>query len=248
MVGVEDQIRRLVSPCNLCRGPISAAEAVVERYGPRPVMRLAAVALACLAVGGCADDSGRARRPVPVDAYGEDPFVDAGTRDAVCRGGEAANRAGRVALADYLAESWPDVLAVLGYECREVDFPTESYPDCDGEIEPDSSTCWSTHASGRAIDVVVGGDLNTPTADGVALGDRIVTAFLAEQEGVAHSLARITGVQQILWNDRCWTPSDRDVLAATEMERCGIPNHDNHVHLTLSNAGADGLTSWYRRE
>lgn len=248
MVGVEDQIRRRRSPCNF-RRRISAADAFVERYGPRSVIHSAAVALACLGVGACADDAGRARVPVvSVDPYGEDPFLDAGTRDAVCRNGEAADRVGRAALAAYIAESWPDAFAVLGFECREINLPTDSYPDCDGELEPDSSTCWSTHASGRAIDIVVGGDLNAPTPDGVTLGDRIVTAFLAEQDGVAHSLARVTGVQQILWNDRCWTPADRDVLTATEMERCGIPNHDNHVHLTLSNAGADGMTSWYRRE
>jgi hypothetical protein len=210
------------------------------------VIRSIAVALACLGVGACADDSGRAGLPVvSVDPYGEDPFLDAGSRDAVCRDGAAADRVGRAALAAHIAEAWPDVTSVLGYECREINLPTGSYPDCDGEVEPDRSTCWSTHASGRAIDVVVGGELNEPTPDGIALGDRIATAFLAEKDGVAHFLARVTGVEQILWNDRCWTTADRDVLAAAEMARCGIPNHDNHVHLTLSNAGADGLTSWY---
>ena len=203
---------------------------------------------ACVVLFGCADDSGRARSfPATVDAYGTDPLVDSGTREAICRDGEAANRPGRAALAAYLTESWPDALAVLGYECREVDNPSPSYPDCDGEIEPSTSTCWSTHASGRAIDVVVGGELNEPTTAGLALGDRIVTSFLEARHGVAHHLARITGVEQILWNDRCWTPTDREVLAAADMRRCGVANHDNHIHLTLSNAGADGVTSWYTR-
>lgn len=225
------------------------AEAFGERYGPRPVIRSAAVALACLGAGACADDSGRARGPVvTVDPYGEDPFLDSGTRDAVCRNGDAADRVGRAALAAYLAASWPDALAVLGYECREINSPSEPNPDCDGELEPASSTCWSTHASGRAIDIVIGGDLNAPTPDGVALGDRIVTSFLESDDGVAHHLARVTGVEQILWNDRCWITDDRDVLTAADMRVCGIPNHDNHVHLTLSNAGADGMTSWFRRE
>jgi hypothetical protein len=180
-----------------------------------------------------------------VDPYGTDAFVDAGTQDEVCRDGESANRPGRAALAAFLDRSWPAAVAVLGYECREIDNPSPSYPDCDGEVEPASSTCWSTHASGRAIDVVVGGELNEPTPEGVALGDRIVTSFLAPRDGVAHHLARVTGVQQILWNDRCWIPSDVDVLSAADMRRCGIANHDDHIHLTLSNAGADGLTSWY---
>ena len=209
-------------------------------------VQVAGLAALCVTAFACADDSGRARLPdVTVDPYGTDPWSDVGTRDDVCRGGEAANRPGRAALAAFLDEAWPDVVAVLGYECREINNLTEWNPDCDGEVEPLSSTCWSTHASGRAIDVVVGGDLNEPTPEGVELGDLIVDAFLAEHDGTVHHLARVTGVQEILWNDRCWRTDDRDVLTAAAMTRCGIPNHDNHIHLTMSNAGADGLTSWY---
>lgn len=213
----------------------------------RPSVRHAGLVALCVSALGCADDSSRARPSVAtIDPYGTDPWQDVGTRDDVCRNGEAAHRPGRAALASYLDEAWPDVVEVLGFECREINNPIMS-PDCDGEVEPVSSTCWSTHASGRAIDVVVGGELNAPTPDGIALGDRIVDAFLAESGGVPHHLARVTGVEQILWNDRCWTPDQRDVLTAAAMSECGIANHDNHVHLTLSNAGADGLTSWYQR-
>jgi hypothetical protein len=73
-----------------------------------------------------------------------------------------------------------------------------------------------------------------------------VSAFLAEVDGTAHHLARVTGVQQILWHGRCWMPDHDEVTAATDMRRCPITGHDNHVHLTLSEVGADGETSWYR--
>jgi hypothetical protein len=95
--------------------------------------------------------------------------------------------------------------------------------------------------------VVVGGEPDLATPDGEMLGDEIVDAFLAEHGAVAHHLARVTGVQQILWNGRCWHPEDRAVVRASEMRRCDVRGHANHVHLTLSDAGADGTTSWYRR-
>jgi hypothetical protein len=113
--------------------------------------------------------------------------------------------------------------------------------------ELSSAAPWSTHAAGRAIDVVVGGQPNLPTPESVALGDMIATAFLAERGGVAHYLARVTGIQEIIWNDRCWHPEDADVTSAADMKACSIRGHDNHVHLTLSEDGADGLTSWYER-
>ena len=96
--------------------------------------------------------------------------------------------------------------------------------------------------------MVVGGSLNSPTPEGVALGDEIVTWLLAARNGHGNYWARKMGIQQILWNDRCWSgqrDDDRRVMSADAMRRCGIANHDNHVHLTLSDPGADGLTSWY---
>jgi hypothetical protein len=178
-----------------------------------------------------------------VDDYGREPTIDAGTREEICRGGAAANRPGRVLLAAFIAERWPEIEGVLGFECREITLA--EIAGCDGEVEPVTSECWSTHASGRAIDVVVGGEPNVPTPEGIALGDEIATAFLAERDGVAHYLARVTGVQEIIWNDRCWRPDSVDVVRAEDMVPCSIPGHDNHVHLTLSSTGADAETSWY---
>ncbi|HET9200504.1 MAG TPA: hypothetical protein VFO84_05960 [Dehalococcoidia bacterium] len=181
--------------------------------------------------------------PAPLDDYGDDPIVVSGTIEEVCRGGEAANRVGRASLAAYIDETWPEAISVLGYECRELFDPTT--PGCDREFDPKYSDCWSTHAAGRAIDVVVGGEPDQPSAEGLLLGDAIVTAFLASRDGEPHYLARVTGVQEIIWNDRCWHPEDEDVAEAAAVPACPIPGHDNHVHLTLSEDGADGLTSWY---
>jgi hypothetical protein len=177
-----------------------------------------------------------------VDPYGTDLNKEIGYRWDVCR----AYRDGRVELIRFLAAQFPAIHELQGYACREIVEP--GTPDCDGEWEPDYSTCWSTHAAGRAIDVIVGGELNSPTPEGVALGDEIVTWLLASRHGYDNYWARKMGIQQILWNDRCWSgqrSDDQSVTSAGAMRWCGIANHDNHVHLTLSNAGADGLTSWF---
>jgi hypothetical protein len=212
------------------------------------------VVLAASTLGGCASDGARPATDAPagttagttagtIDAYGGDPFVVSGTREEVCRGGAAAERPGRRALASHIDRTWPEVVDVQGYDCREIMDPTQ--PGCDRELEPPRSDCWSTHAAGRAIDVLVGGEPDAATPEGMALGDRIVTAFLATDAGNRHHLARIAGVQEIIWNGRCWRPADQDVASADQMRTCAIPGHANHVHLTLSDAGADGRTSWY---
>jgi hypothetical protein len=181
-------------------------------------------------------------RGAPVDPYGSDANKEVGYRWDVCRAG----RDGRLELIRFLAAQFPAIHELQGYACREISDPRS--PGCGGRWEPDHSTCWSTHAAGRAIDVIVGGGLNSPTPEGVALGDEIVTWLLAERNGSTNYWARKMGVQQILWNDRCWSgqrDDDRQVTSAAALRWCGIANHDNHVHLTLSNRGADGLTSGY---
>jgi hypothetical protein len=211
------------------------------------VVLAALIDLALVACGGEGPDSRSVVPPAPtttIDAYGTDPNAASGPRQAVCRNGAAADRPGRVELAAYIDDRWPRVVSVLGFECREINDPSD--PACRGRVRPRRSRCWSTHAAGRAIDIVVGGAADRGTPAGISLGNRIVSAFLAEVDGTAHWLARVTGVQQILWHGRCWTPDDAEVTAATDMTRCPVRGHDNHVHLTLSEAGADGETSWYR--
>lgn len=179
---------------------------------------------------------------------GDDPRRITGTMAQVCGSNDArANRSGRRRVRDFVLRTWPAVQSVGGFACREINSGTA---ECDGTWRPAYSTCWSTHAAGRALDVMVGGELNSPTAQGIALGDRIVNWLIARRGGYNGYYARTMGVMQILWHDRCWDPanfsSDRHVTRVADMRRCGIANHDNHPHLTLTNDGADGATSWFR--
>jgi hypothetical protein len=190
---------------------------------------------------GPANDKSTTAGVATLDAYGKDANRIAGKREAVCR----PNRDGRVELIMVLSEQFPAVKSWLGYSCREI---SGGGADCNGQFAPAYSTCWSTHAAGRAIDVMVGGQLNRSTSEGIVLGNQIADWLLATRRGEPQWYLRKMGIQQILWNDRCWDSqrtSDRLVTSAAGMRRCGIANHDNHVHLTLSNAGADGLTSWF---
>jgi hypothetical protein len=209
---------------------------------PPPASITSAGDLAIAGYGrGPANDTSATAGVVTIDEYGTDPNRISGPREAVCR----PQREGRVELIMVLSEQFPGVKAWLGYSCREI---AGGGADCNGQVAPPSSTCWSTHAAGRAIDIMVGGDLNRSTPGGVVMGNRIADWLLATRRGHAHWYVRKMGIQQILWNDRCWDaqrPSDRTVTRASGMRRCGISNHDNHVHITLSDRGADGLTSWF---
>lgn len=182
---------------------------------------------------------------------GDDPRRISGTRDEVCGpNNESANRRGRRILGDFFQDrwSWIDDGDLGGFACREINSGTA---ECDGTWYPARSTCWSTHAAGRALDIMVGGDLNQPDPPvGKARGDAIVNWLIARRAGYNGFYARTMGVMQILWNDRCWDPgnysSDRQVTSVSQMRRCGIANHDNHPHLTLTNDGADARTSWFQ--
>ena len=135
------------------------------------------------------------------------------------------------------------------YSCRERwDF--ENDPDCNGTIvdpvqRPNFfSTCWSNHSQGRAMDIMVGsngyGGYNT------ARGRAIIRWLLAPDEaGNQNARARRLGVQQILFDDRCWdADGDRGTDWWSDMRECGIGHHD-HVHIDLTVNGASGNVSWW---
>jgi hypothetical protein len=134
------------------------------------------------------------------------------------------------------------------YYCRER-WDTASDPDCNGQIinpvtNPNFVTdCWSNHARGRAIDVMVGqagGGYNRTR------GINIVNWLLAtDANGNANANARKLGIQQILFTDRCWNAEgDRGITSWANMRECGIGHHD-HVHLDLSINGANGNVSYW---
>jgi hypothetical protein len=134
------------------------------------------------------------------------------------------------------------------YACRERWNAAEE-PDCNGTLVNPAvdpmfrSTCWSNHAQGRALDLMVGsagGGYNS------ARGNAVVNWLLARDANGNYSAnARRLGVQQILWRDHCWnTDDDRGVTSVRRMRECGI-GHFDHVHIDLTRRGARGRTSYW---
>ena len=77
-------------------------------------------------------------------------------------------------------------------------------------------------------------------------GLAIVNWLLArDAQGNVNSNARKLGIQQILFDDRCWnSDGDRGIASWTAMRPCGIGHHD-HVHLDLTINGANGNVSYW---
>ena len=139
-------------------------------------------------------------------------------------------------------------LAGTMYACRER-WDAVNDPDCNGTVvnpatNPDFfSTCWSNHARGRAIDIMVGQSGGTYNS---SRGRAIISWLLAKDSyGNQNAIARRLGVQQILFGDRCWnSEGDRGIAGWTDMRECDIGHHD-HVHIDFTEAGAAGDTSYW---
>lgn len=135
------------------------------------------------------------------------------------------------------------------YACRER-YDAANDPDCNGTVvnpatNPTfSSTCWSNHARGRAFDVLVGG--SAASGYNRTRGLAIVNWLLAtDAQGNVNSNARKLGVQQILFDDRCWnSDGDRGIGSWSKMRECGI-GHRDHVHVDMTLLGADGNVSYW---
>jgi len=166
-----------------------------------------------------------------------DPDIAKGKREDVCREDRPGTRALRALLMKTFRPR-----ATGGDRCRE-----KINRSCPGRFKPPYSNCWSNHANGRAIDVIV----SVGAARGAerAKGDRIADWLLAtDSAGHTHARARRLGVQEILWRGLCWNArrdSGRAVKRVQDMRKCGIENHDDHPHLSLTHAGADKKTSWW---
>jgi hypothetical protein len=108
----------------------------------------------------------------------------------------------------------------------------------------------SEHKDGRAFDWRA--DVRKPRQRRAAYGF-IAKALATDAQGNAHALARRMGIMYIIYNDRIWS-SYRDFAprpylnsGCKKRKRCSATlRHRNHVHLSLSFAGAAAQTSWYR--
>ena len=186
-----------------------------------------------------------ARLTVPaIDDFVYDDLVVEGYAREVCNG---SLRRGAAWAFTELTSRFGGTAGTM-YYCRER-WDVATNPDCDGQLvdplrTPNFfSTCWSNHAQGRAIDIMVG---RQGSGYNTARGTAIVNWLLAsDSAGNQNAKARQLGVQQILFNDRCWnSDGDRGISSLSQMRKCGI-GHFDHVHLDFTIRGAEGLTSYW---
>lgn len=107
----------------------------------------------------------------------------------------------------------------------------------------------SEHKDGRAIDWTMSA---TSRADRRTVNAFLERLFATDAEATPHALARRMGVMYVIWNDRIWSSyrqfAARDYLSSgcKSRSRCSRTlRHRDHVHISLSTAGAKAQTSWY---
>jgi hypothetical protein len=100
----------------------------------------------------------------------------------------------------------------------------------------------SEHEQGRAWDLMT---------KSLEHGQGIVDALLAPDPvtGEPHALARRAGIMYIIWNHQIWRayPYAGAPAGSWGPYTGGESAHTDHLHISFSKAGADGLTSLYDR-
>jgi hypothetical protein len=107
----------------------------------------------------------------------------------------------------------------------------------------------SEHKDGRAFDWT----LDATDLDDQATADAfIIEAFADDELGDTDALARRMGIMYVIWNDKMYAAWDgfepKNYLSSgCRSRRTCSPTlrHRDHMHISLSKAGAQGLTSWY---
>ena len=133
--------------------------------------------------------------------------------------------------------------------CSRSTYPGTTYAisrACGSDVMPTTE-----HYDGRAVDWFT----NVRTAEGKSRGNALVNWLTAEDaRGNVAANARRLGVMYIIWNNRIWgayRPADGwrpyAGCAGTPSPGSDTTCHRNHVHLSLSWAGAMGRTSWWTR-
>ncbi len=118
-----------------------------------------------------------------------------------------------------------------------------------GTLRSCSSGGQSEHKDGRAFDWM----LDVRNADDRALAEAfLIEAFADDEVGDTDALARRMGVMYVIWNDRMYAAWDgfepKKYLSSGCRTRksCSVTlRHRDHLHVSLSRAGAKGRTSWY---
>ena len=118
-----------------------------------------------------------------------------------------------------------------------------------GTLRSCSSGGTSEHKDGRAFDWM----LDARDADDRAIADAfLIEAFADDELGDTDALARRMGIMYVIWNDRMYAAWDgfepkRYLSSGCSKRRtCSQTlRHRDHVHISLSKAGARADTSWY---
>lgn len=109
----------------------------------------------------------------------------------------------------------------------------------------------SEHQEGRAFDWTVQA---TRKADRVRVNRWLAALLATGPSGEAHELARRMGVMYVIWNDKMYasyrqfapTPYVYSSCRGKPLKKCSATfRHRDHVHVSLSRAGAQARTSWY---
>ena len=192
---------------------------------------VAALALAALTVlhadpAGAAPVVPAVPTALPVAAEALADYVPATSCDATAK-------AGTVALGTLLTRTYPGTTFGGGRDCGADALST------------------SEHYDGRAVDWMT----TVRTTTGKARGDAVVSWLLAtDTNKVAYANARRLGVMYIIWNNKIWgsyRPADgwREYSGCSAKEKSGTAYdtacHRDHVHLSLSWAGAMKRTSFW---
>lgn len=208
----------------LLDGPPVLHSVALPLRSPRTTLGLAAVLFAALVVGlgpGVA----------PARAIGSSPLVDAPASYEPQTTCTTTPHPGTVALAKWLMATYRATGSM-------------------GMIRGCKVGGTSEHKDGRAFDWRA--DVRKPRQRRAAY-DFIAKALATDAQGNAHALARRMGIMYFIYNDRIWSAyrdfAPRPYLnsGCKKRKRCSATlRHRNHVHISLSRAGAAAQTSWYR--
>ena len=97
----------------------------------------------------------------------------------------------------------------------------------------------SEHKEGRAFDW--GANVTNPS-QAAAVNDFLAALFATDAAGHRYALARRMGVMYVIWNQQIWGAYDAD---SGWRPYEGDNPHTDHVHISLSWAGARGETSFW---
>jgi hypothetical protein len=107
----------------------------------------------------------------------------------------------------------------------------------------------SEHKESRAVDWAI----DARNAQQRQQFYRFFNEVTATVNGHTDARARMQGIMYVIWNDRIWAAwngfEPRPYLHAScsSVEKCSPTlRHVDHVHISLSWDGANGLTGWYR--